>query len=118
MRREPSAETVMTHQQQQDLSQYMKNVKWSTMLFQVVPAVVSILIAIIGCYYGLKGDIKDSRIESKEQITSVATMLNRKIDSVQHLNDIKFNTINLKLEPYSNPKGEPGKIIFIPDKQK
>lgn len=106
----------MTQQQHQDISQYMEDVKWSTMLFQVVPAVVSILIAIIGCYFGLKGDIKDSRTESREQITAVATMLNKKIDSVQHKNDMHFQKIDTKLEPLFNTSGEQGKLIFVPAK--
>jgi len=86
------------------------------MLLQIVPAVVSILIAIIGCYYGLKGDIKDAATQSREQTTALSNQLNRKIDSVQHKNDLKFQEINLKLDPLLAPKGEPGRLIFVPKK--
>lgn len=97
-----------------DRHEFMNNVKWITAGY-VLASTVSIVLAIAGVYYGLKGDIKDSRIESKEQITAVATMLNWKIDSNQHVNELKFQQINLKLEqPFFTEKKVDGKLILVP----
>lgn len=100
----------------QHRAEYMSTVKWTTALYIGV-STISIVLAIAGVYYGLKGDIKDSRTESKEQITAVATMLNRKIDSNQHINEMKFQQINLKLDqPFYTEKKDNGKLIFVPVK--
>lgn len=84
----------MTIEQQ---NEYMKNVKWTTAIY-VCASCGSILIAIAGAYFGLKGDIKDSRTESKEQIRSVSVSLNRKIDSIHALDNLKFQEIYFKLD--------------------
>lgn len=94
----------------------MSNVKWTTFLY-FSASTISIILAIAGIYYGLKGDIKDSRTEAKEQITSVATMLNRKIDSNQHINEMKFQQINMKLDqPAFTERRADGKLILVPVK--
>lgn len=99
---------------QQHRAEYMSNVKWVTAGY-IGASTISIVIAMAGVYFGLKGDIKDSRIESKEQITAVSTMLNRKIDSNQHINELKFQQINLKLEqPFFTEKKVDGKLILVP----
>lgn len=66
----------------------MKNVRWTTALYTAVSA-ASILLAIAGVYYGLKGDIKDTRTETKELFVAV----NHKLDSIQHDNTIEFKNI-------------------------
>lgn len=94
--------------------EYMSNVKWMTALY-VGASTISIVLAIAGVYYGLKGDIKDSRTAAKEQITSVATMLNRKIDSNQHINDLKFQQI-MDQPGFIEHKTVSGNIILEPVK--
>jgi Na+-transporting NADH:ubiquinone oxidoreductase subunit NqrC len=99
-----------------DKQEYMSNVKWTTALY-IGASTISIVLAIAGVYYGLKGDIKDSRVEAKEQIISVATMLNKKIDSNQHINELKFQQINMKLDqPAFTERKSDGKIILVPSK--
>lgn len=92
--------------------EYMSNVKWMTALY-VGASTISIVLAIAGVYYGLKGDIKDSRVAAKEQITAVATMLNRKIDSNQHINDLKFQQI-MDQPGFIERRTVNGKIILEP----
>lgn len=84
----------MTFDQQHE---YMKNVRWTTALY-ALSGFGSILMAIAGAYFGLKGDIKDSHTDSKQQITSVSVNLNRKIDSLHALDNLKFQEIYFKLD--------------------
>lgn len=118
----------------QEANDWMKNVRWSTAR-NILASTISIVFLGTGAYYGLKGDIKDSRIEFKEQIRFVFTTLNNKIDSlqrgnVQSLNELKtqrnnlpepknttiirytpakLNTPRLYIEKWVN-----GKLAFIP----
>ena len=73
-------------------SEYMKNVRWTTAIYTCCSA-GSILLAMAGMYFGLKGDIKDNRVTSHEELTMAVVSINRKQDSIQHVNDIKFNDI-------------------------
>lgn len=76
----------------QEANEYMKNVKWTTGLY-LLASTVSIVLTISGIYYGLKGDIKDNKMEAKEQIQYVFNKLNTKIDSNQRVNDSQFKDI-------------------------
>lgn len=99
-----------------DRQEYMSNVRWTTALY-IGASTISIVIAIAGVYYGLKGDIKDSRTESREQITAVANMLNRKMDSINHVTDLKIQQINMKLgDAAYTEKKKDGSIYLVPIK--
>lgn len=117
----------------QEANEYMRNVKWSTAIYLFV-STISIVLAIAGIYYGLKGDIKDSRTEAKEQIRFVFTTLNTKIDSLQRITDDNFKDIatqingippskNTTIIKHQTPKSNThffierwinGKLAFIP----
>lgn len=118
----------------QEANEYMRNVRWSTAR-NILVSTISLVLTGAGGYYGLKGDIKDSRAESKEQIRYVFTVLNNKIDSLQRGNvenfkdlasqingippiknttiikhiPVKPNTPRLYIEKWVN-----GKLAFIP----
>lgn len=112
----------------------MRNVRWSTAIYLFV-STISIVLAIAGIYYGLKGDIKDGRAEAKEQIRFVFTTLNSKIDSLQRMTNDNIKDLadqiseipapkNTTIIKHIKPVGKPiplftekwinGKLIFVP----
>jgi hypothetical protein len=74
-------------------NEYMKNVKWTTAGI-VLTSTISIIITIIWFLSGIKDDIKDTRTSSKEQMTAVR----KTIDSVQTINNTKFQSIEDELQ--------------------
>lgn len=105
-------------------NEYMKNVRWTTGLY-VFGSTISIVLAMAGVYYGLKGDIKDTRTEDREQIQSVSNRLNSKIDSLQNYNVLQFQEIRQQFESKAEShstsklfteKWVSGKLTFIPIK--
>ncbi len=97
--------------------EYMRNVKWTTALYSAVSA-GSILIAMCGMYYGLKGDIKDNRVTSHEELTAAVVSINRKQDSIQHINDLKFGDIweVIKNPTWVTEKRANGRLMIVPVK--
>lgn len=83
-------------------SEYMKNVRWTTAIY-ICCSAGSILLALAGMYFGLKGDIKENRVTSHEELTYAVVSINRKQDSIQHVNDIKFNDIWYFLKSADKP---------------
>lgn len=77
-------------------AEYMKNVRWTTFIYSAVSA-GSILLAIAGVYYGLKGDITDNRTQAREQIEHVANRLNSKIDSIHSVDLLEFQDIRQQI---------------------
>lgn len=84
-------------------SEYMRNVKWTTGIY-LLGSTVSIVLAVAGVYWGLKGDIKDNRQEAKSQIQLVWFRLNSKIDSVQNLNERHFDQMETRINNIPQPR--------------
>lgn len=95
--------------------EYMRNVKWTTALYSAVSA-GSILIAMCGMYYGLKGDIKDNKVTSHEELTAAVVSINRKQDSLQHINDNNFRDIwnVIKNPSMVTERKVNGRLVLIP----
>lgn len=84
-------------------NEYMSNVKWATGLYFLC-STITLVITILGAYYGLKGDIKDTRQDAKGQIQSVYIRLNSKIDSIQNLNERHFDNVENRIDAIPSPK--------------
>lgn len=82
---------------EQEHNEYMKNVKWKTSIW-LAGSLGTILLTLAGIYYGLKGDIKDGRYDTKTQVQGVYYRLNSKIDSLQSSNDLQFQDIRQQLQ--------------------
>lgn len=78
-------------------SEYMRNVKWTTGIY-LLGSTVSIVLAVAGVYWGLKGDIKDNRQEAKSQIQNVYYRLDKKMDSLQSSNERHFDLIDNRFD--------------------
>lgn len=92
----------------------MRNVKWTTAGI-VFSSTISLIVAGVWFCSDLKGDIKDGRIEAREQLTAAVTSINKKIDSNQRNNDFQFNDIwvvlNSRGVKHSAPNNEYGCLI-------
>lgn len=100
----------------QEASEYMRNVKWTTAGY-LFASTISIVLAIAGIYYGLKGDIKDNKTEAREQIQYVFNKLNSKIDSNQRDNLDQFKDIRQQINDI--PQGSNTTIIkHLPSRPK
>ena len=96
-------------------NEYMRNVRWTTAIYTCCSA-GSILLAMAGMYYGLKGDIKDNRTSSRAELTAAVVSINKKQDSIQHVNDMKFKDVwyVLKTPALVTQKRTNGELTFIP----
>lgn len=81
----------------EERNEYMRNVRWTTAIY-TVGAAGSLLLGMVGLYYGLKGDMKDIRTEAREEIQNVSNRLNAKMDSVQNNNILQFQEIKEQLD--------------------
>lgn len=84
----------------------MRNVKWTTALY-VVGSAISIIIALVWFCSDIKDSIKDTGTIADKHLTAAVTSINRKQDSLQHLNDLQFMAIwdrvdNIAKEPVNN----------------
>lgn len=73
-------------------NEYMRDVKWKTAL-AIFGSAASILIALVWFCSDIKESIKDTGINADKHLTSAVTSINRKQDSLQHLNDLQFLAI-------------------------
>ncbi len=79
----------------------LKDVKFTMNVYSLV-SLGSILLAIAGVYYGLKGDIVETRTYSREQIEHATNRLNTKIDSIHSSDLLEFQDIRQQLSTLSN----------------
>jgi len=87
-------------------NEYMKNVKWTTAGI-VFTSTISIIVTLVWFFSDIKSDIKDTRTSGREQITAVSTAIRKTIDSIQNLNNEKFQSIADELWVLESPKTVP-----------
>jgi len=97
----------------EERNEYMRNVRWTTAIY-VCCSAGSILLALAGMYFGLKGDIKDNRVTSHEELTAAVVSINRKQDSLQHINEGNFKDIwnVIKYPSLVTQKKVDGRIVW------
>lgn len=102
--------------------EYMSKVKWVTFWY-FAASVGSLLVGGAFGVAAIKGDILQSRQDSKDQIVSVYNRLDKKIDSAQYKNDLQFQAIWNELKNktgkfqgmgYFTERYVNGKLVLIP----
>ncbi len=73
---------------EQERSQYMKNVRWTTFWYAAFTAISLVITGTLGVA-SIRGDIKTLAITEQSHYVST----NHKIDSLQHDNNIEFKDI-------------------------
>jgi hypothetical protein len=77
---------------EQEHNEYMKDVRWTTAIYAAISA-ISVIVAIIWFCSDIKASIKDTGVTANMHLTAAVTSINRKQDSLQHLNDLQFMAI-------------------------
>lgn len=87
----------------EERNEYMRNIKWTTGIYFFV-STISIVLSLAGVYYGLKGDIKDSRNDAKEEAHIIYYKLKSSIDSSNNANSMQFMDIREQLKAVPQSK--------------
>ncbi|MCW3111354.1 MAG: hypothetical protein JWQ09_5860 [Segetibacter sp.] len=88
----------------------MRNVRWTTFIYTSASA-ASILLAIAGMYWGLKGDIKDNRVTSHIELNAAVDSIKMSEQRTQQMNELNFQSIWNEIKNIEN-KTPASKIIY------